>query len=288
MNYRIVDLEQNTPEWMNFRKGKIGASMAPTIMNENPWKSPLSLWEDIVFDRKTEETASMKRGRELEPLARDWLNKKWGVEFKPAVVQSIVNGDLIASLDGMYIDKGEPVLVEIKCAGAISHAQAVSGTIPRHYAAQLQHQMNVVGVNKMYYLSYTGDDEDTVVLLAQRNKEYCDVMIREEMTFLQRLADFNPPDPRDSDWKIIEDASLIKDGNRLAHIKLLQKELEEEEDEIKSRLSLSLQHPRCKIGNIKAQKLTRKGPVDYGKIEALKEVNLEKYRKTPIQYWKFG
>src|SRR5581483_972237 len=37
-HYTIVDLRQGTQEWLGWRNQGIGASDAPIIMGENPWK----------------------------------------------------------------------------------------------------------------------------------------------------------------------------------------------------------------------------------------------------------
>ena len=39
INYTIVNLRQNTPKWLEWRGQGIGASDAPAVMGENPWKS---------------------------------------------------------------------------------------------------------------------------------------------------------------------------------------------------------------------------------------------------------
>ena len=41
---KITHLKQGTSKWRNWRKGVIGASDAPTIMGENPWKDIESLF----------------------------------------------------------------------------------------------------------------------------------------------------------------------------------------------------------------------------------------------------
>jgi len=41
----IVDLQQNTPEWIAFRVDKLGASDAPIIMESSPWTTPDRDWE---------------------------------------------------------------------------------------------------------------------------------------------------------------------------------------------------------------------------------------------------
>ena len=45
----IVDLQQNTPEWLEFRRLRIGASDAPVIMEVSPYTTPYTLWERLSF-----------------------------------------------------------------------------------------------------------------------------------------------------------------------------------------------------------------------------------------------
>ncbi len=49
---RFVDLIQGTPEWHEFRRFKIGSSMAASIRGVG-FKTPLQLFEDIIEDRQT-------------------------------------------------------------------------------------------------------------------------------------------------------------------------------------------------------------------------------------------
>lgn len=286
--YRIVDIAQNTPEWEEFRKGKIGSSVAAVIMKESPWETPLSLWEKCVFDKRTPTNRAMQRGKDLEPIARAWINRIWGVNYQATVLQSVEVPDLIASLDGFYELDGKPHILEIKCPGAADHAEAMAGRIPAHYMPQLQHQMNIANVDKMFYLSFVGDDEDNVILLAQRNKEYCKALVREEMAFLQRIVDLVPPEPQENDWVRVEEEELVAKGNRLAELKLLRKEIEAEENSLEIELKGELEHARCKVGNLKAEKVVRKGNIDYSKIDVLKEIDLEPFRKSAISYWRFS
>jgi len=69
---RFVDLVQGTPEWKEFRKGKIGSSMAASIRGIG-FKTPLQLFEDVMEDRETPDNEAMRRGRDMEPVIRDWL-----------------------------------------------------------------------------------------------------------------------------------------------------------------------------------------------------------------------
>ncbi len=68
---RIERLRQNTPEWHRWRRQGIGASDAPVIMGETPFKTPRTLWS-IKTGRTQEDPAgpAARRGRELERFAR--------------------------------------------------------------------------------------------------------------------------------------------------------------------------------------------------------------------------
>jgi putative phage-type endonuclease len=285
MKFRIVDLEQGSEEWKAFRRGKIGASMASSIMGENPFQTQLQLWEEVVFEKERFETPAMKRGRELEQLARETVNKKWHVSYQPAVIQSLDCPSRIASLDGFYETGGEFNLIEIKCPGIETHMEAVEGNIPSRYMAQLQHQMSVADVNFMYYCSFDG--ANTVMVGVERNEEYCKALFLEEMAFLRRIEDFRPPEPSDKDWLIVDDLKKTGQANRMAEIKRKMMELEEEYEALEILVTNNLTHPRCKVGEHTFRKITRKGPIDYAKIENLKGLDLEPYRKAPTSFWKF-
>jgi hypothetical protein len=65
-------------------------------------------------------------------------------------------------------------------------------------------------------------------------------------------------------------------------IKLLEKLM----DEIKDRLIEMADKDICIGGGIELQKITKKGSIQYDKIEELQFVDLEKYRKPSTEYWK--
>jgi hypothetical protein len=64
----------------------------------------------------------------------------------------------------------------------------------------------------------------------------------------------------------------------------LEAKKESVEELIKSKIP---EDKLIKINNLRIQKITRKGNVDYAKIPELKAIDLEKYRKAPSQYYQF-
>ena len=55
--YIEINIEQNTPEWHDFRHMKLGASEASYVLDINPWESRLSFWNRKFKGEELKETA---------------------------------------------------------------------------------------------------------------------------------------------------------------------------------------------------------------------------------------
>ena len=77
MSFYLIDhIEQGTSEWLNWRKGVIGASDAPTIMGENPWKSPTYLLDEKLGNHKEwGGNEATREGNRLENVAGKVVNE---------------------------------------------------------------------------------------------------------------------------------------------------------------------------------------------------------------------
>lgn len=284
--YRILDLKQGSPEWLLFRKGKMGASMAPAIMGISPYTTRLQLWEDIVFDKKRSQSPAMARGSSLEEHVRKWVNEEFHTNFRPTVVQSIAHPDFIASFDGYYEDgQGNPHILEIKVPNKQDHDVALSGYVPAHYYPQLQHQMDIIGAEECMYVSFDGEDE--AIVICKRDEEYCKKLFIQELSFLVSVINYIPPLPEDRDWVEINDPTLITKSFRYKELTNLIDELESERDELRNFLTTEMEYPRSMVGDLKIQKISRKGTLDYERIIEEYEINnLDRYRKKPTETYR--
>lgn len=287
--YRIIkgpESIQGSSEWHEFRKGKIGASMAPAIMGVSPFQTKKQLWEELVFETKRPPTRAMQRGIELEEKARKWFNQKLGTNYAPAVVQSIAHPDLIASLDGYYEDQGgKPHICEIKCPGEATHREALAGKIPECYHPQLQMQMDLVGTDQMVYVSFDGIDG--VMLTCKRDKDYCVDLLASVLSFYSSTISMKPPIDSNSEWVQCCDEECQIKAERYQELLGLIEQLKTECDEIKGSLILKAVHPKTQIGNIRLQKVTSKGQIDYAALlRDHKITNAEEYRKKAIESWR--
>lgn len=281
------DLVQGSPEWHAWRKGKIGASSVAPIMGLSPYTTPLQTWEQFKFGTVKEKTAAMQRGNDLEEKARSSLNAylNGSFHFTPTCVESGYYPWLIASLDGVsYNCDGEiDMACEIKCPGRKDHAVALSGFVPEHYMPQLQHIMYILGLPMMVYYSFDG--EKGTCVWAERDDQFIKKMLKFEIDFMESLRDFSPPEPMDSDWVEDTDAERIQAARLYRELQDKQDDIEVEKMRLKSILT-NVPHPRTKVGGLRIQKVVRKGTVDYGKIEILKQIDLDAYRKPCVENWR--
>jgi putative phage-type endonuclease len=181
---------QNTPFWLEWRRSKIGASDAPIIMQISPWTTPLQLWEQKLglVEQKAMNFA-MKRGHDLEDQARREFEKMTGLIVFPEVVQHPKIDYMVASFDG--IDLFGKNIVEIKCPGKKDYQCALDGKIPEKYYPQLQHQIEVSGLEKSYYFSFNGLEGK--VLEIYRDDKYIEELLRKESEFWDCVQNFREP-----------------------------------------------------------------------------------------------
>lgn len=286
-----IDLVQGSPEWLEYRRGHIMASDASIIMNDNPYRNLLDLYEDKVHGKSAHLNEAMRRGQEMEPKARKWAEVAFGELFEPCVYEHPFIDRMAASLDG--VSKCEEIVIEIKC-GIKSHEMALKGEIPDYYKWQMYHQMEVMNVDKIFYISYQSDDDVEVIPFFREDVLIEQLIIAEKHFYENHMMTGAPPNSKPKEH--VEDVSLCPDERRkdrirrlFLNIRQLKSEVEElermiEEDK-KELIDLTL---GCSIvlDEFKCTKIEVKGPVEYKRIEALKDVNLDDYRGPSRIQWR--
>jgi putative phage-type endonuclease len=195
---KIISLQQGSQEWLDWRESKIAATDASIIMGLNPFKNVVTLWkEKLSIVAAPPANEHMRRGQELEPIARALFIEETGIDVEPLVIESDKYSWMGASLDG--IDATRKIIVEIKCPSADTHLLAANGGIKPYYEAQMQHQLYASEAEICYYVSYnTGCDPKFVVLEITRNEEFIKEMIAcEEKFYHDNLCGMKQPE---GDW----------------------------------------------------------------------------------------
>ena len=183
--YLIDDLEQGSSDWLNWRRGVIGASDAATIMGENPWATSKRLLEEkLGLHRAFSGNAATREGHRLEEFARESLEKKYRHKIAPTVVQDSKDPFYAASLDG--IDSSKTRIYEIKCGLKSYEKTRATGAVPSYYVAQLQHMMMVTELDSLVFAAYR-PDERLISFEVKRDERYIKRLRKEELSFIKEL-----------------------------------------------------------------------------------------------------
>lgn len=277
--FKIVELEQGSSEWHEFRKDKIGGSMAPSILGVG-FETPYKLWKRLIDGTEIPDNPGMKRGRELEPMVRAYVEDLTNQKYAPAVVQSLEHPWMIASLDGYNADTNW--FLEIKCPNEHCHELARQGQIPPQYVPQMGHAAIITGARTGIYASYRNDEVLTVLY---KHEEYdCETHIAKIKEFYDCLTSLVPPDLTDKDWVTSTDETFLAIEKDYLEAKKQYDNASQELEYWKQRL-IAASQGRNTIGrSLTVGHFSRKGNVQYKDIPELKSVDVEKYRGKPTMY----
>ncbi len=167
MSFAIVDLAETSPDWQRWRHDGIGASEAPALMGESPWRSPQALFAAKVAPLRWH--AERAARRQLEAEARRHYARRTGLAVAPHCLVADDTPWLRASLDG--IDLAARRAVEIKCGVATHAAVAASRTVPVHYVGQLQQTLAVTGFEAIDFWVWR-PGKPAVLLTVARDEDY--------------------------------------------------------------------------------------------------------------------
>lgn len=284
--YKIIDLAQGSKEWLDFRVNKIGASDVPSILEvDGAYKTRKQLLNEkrsnVPQEFNDHTKLLFQQGHDYEPIIRDAVKSVIG-EHQPIVIQSTEHDYLMASLDGFNQDKN--TVLEIKTTRSQSVLEAVlSGSIPDVYKVQLNFQMGLIGSLSGYVAVMDVMTEKVSILKHEFDAELFDKTVEAAKLFYQELQM-----PVISTEIAEGDLAKVKQiAQSRQTIKELQKLIDAREQEIKDFAETLLSKygaDKLEGGGLIFEKIVRQGAVDYSKINELKNIDLEQYRKKPITF----
>lgn len=157
---KILNLEQNTDEWLEARKGKITGSKLKDIVVKRGTGKKLGFYE-LLADRlsiEADEEDVMERGHRLENEALEAFSSLTGHKVEQVgMCISDENPNIALSPDGL-IKKGKKYTeaVEVKCLSASRHLQAYfEKKIPDEYEFQkLQYFIVNTDLERLHFCFY--------------------------------------------------------------------------------------------------------------------------------------
>ena len=198
---KVVDIQQRTPEWLEWRRHGISATSCAVIMGENPDKTPLQLWRELLgIDTAPDLSCipQVRRGVKFEPLALQAFEDKYGQIGLPFCAQSDDYPYIRASFDGVISD-GSPV--EIKNLSEDNHLDVLEHREKSKayllYRWQLMHQLIVSGQTRGYLWCWSPKHEP-ICLVVERDDLLVKKIIKAEAAFWNLVETATPPsaDPK--------------------------------------------------------------------------------------------
>ena len=279
---KIISLEQGSSAWLDYRKGKLGASEAAAVLGIDRHCTPYQLWlKKLGLSKEQEENPGMLRGKKLEPDALAKYIVEKGCIFNPIVLESTIDDFMIASLDGMPSSGNTGC--EIKCLKLADHdKQEVS---PAHYA-QIQHQMFVGGFDEIDYVGYHPDSnvKQFYIIPVKRDDAFIKDYLVKAKGFWNYVTTFTEPPKCDRDY-IDLSINLDYRACEAAYVDVVDRleKLKEQQEQLRVKLLDMANGNNVQGAYTKLTNYVSKGRVQYDKIECLHEIDLEQYRGSPIQ-----
>jgi len=267
---KIVELEQNTPEWHEWRSGVIGASDVPDLMADR-WAQLYAkkAGTDLKIDN-----VHTRRGHELEPNARRWAEEKFETVFQPICVQHQKDTFLAASLDGY--DPVNEVVLEIKCPLVLPQTIKSHKEFQRYWT-QVQAQLLCSGA-KFAYLVYYKEGGQLVEKI-ERDEKFMQQIEKKASEFFDKhlKPKVAPQDP----YKDLNDnPDAVQIASEFEELDRRFKEMKELHDAKKKELLEISQGENIRVGNVISYSTKPRETFDYAKmIEDFKIVK-DDYKKV--------
>ena len=183
MAKKLIDTKKIAyEEWVALRRRSVGGSEASTVMGDNKWSSPLSLYADKVGLTSNKETnVAMKVGTYCEELVAKMFEEETGKKVRNDffMYEHDCYPFITANLDRRIV--GENAGLECKTTQAYT-LKDFEGTVPKNYYWQCQHYMGVMGFERMY-LACILSNRHFVWRVIERDDEAIERLFEEEVRF---------------------------------------------------------------------------------------------------------
>ena len=163
---KTYDMQQRSPEWLQIKKGKLGASNAQAISAQGKGLETLILETMAEYystaERESYSNEHTERGNELESQARAIYELETGLQVTE-IGWAEYNDYIGCSPDGLVNDTG---LVEIKCPADKGFFKYMyDGKIDSGYWWQMQMQMLVCNRAWCDYVVYNPNFDQSIIIV---------------------------------------------------------------------------------------------------------------------------
>lgn len=280
-------MEQRTQDWLELRKTKITSSDAAPLLGVCPYKSPYQLYLEKkgIIDSKPQ-TEAMAYGERMEPLSLQYFINETKIDMSPEV---IVKDWQMTSLDGFNPEKKVFLEIKNRYSSEAKHLEALDGRIPEADRPQFAHHFLSTDCPDGYFMSCYMTSKVIIFVPRETFKEsYFNELNEKEYEFYERLQKNEPPEQTNRDFVIRDDQEIVEAADKWKHFKEQSDYYSAQEKLYRDNLISKCEGKSTEVSSIKISKLIKRGNIDYTIIPELKGVELEKYRKNTIDYWRIA
>ena len=281
-NGKVIDLEQGTNEWLEYRKKKITASEVAMAMNKSPYMTAYQLYnmKKGLYQPKADDYI-FQRGHEFEEIGRQVFKDLTGEEMIPFCVESVINPNFFASLDGFNSKFG---LFEHKLVGEEEIKKIENGEIREDHIIQMNFQMLTSGIETTQYMATTPKKKKAIVSI-DADEELQQLIAMEAEEFMKKIQKNIAPKLSNKDYLIPQDDEIRNLFQEMEKLKAEEEILKSKIESLKKNIVENAPHEKVLCGGLMLYKSTRKGKVNYKKIPELVGVDLEQYRGKESEVW---
>lgn len=290
MKYKVINLEQGSKPWLDFRLNKIGGSDIASICSlKGAYKTRANLLKEKITGNIAEVNEYTQKifaeGHEWETKVRDSINESMKQNFQPLVLQHSIVDEFFVSLDGLSEDK--TTCLEIKSTRKKEFLDLMSREIcPPIWNYQIQWAMYISETYQAILAVVNSDTGDVTINEIKRDDELLEFILDRANEFRDEML---TPLIKNNEITLDQDEVMeyIAESKRL--VKQYQTLIDAEEDKIKSmaeKIMKDFNANKIEAHGVSVEWQERKGSIDYSKIKELEGVNLEKYRKKSSRHIK--
>ena len=178
-------LNMPSKTWLKLRKRGIGGSDASSVLNLNPYKSRVAVYNEKIDETiNTDTSMRMILGKKLEDFVAREFCEQTGKKVRN--LNGILRNDkypfAIANLDKVVV--GENAFLECVVTNSFCKKEW-SEEVPIHYQIQCYHYMAVTGASYCYVCALIGNEEIKIYTL-DRDDKLIDYIMKKEEEFWNR------------------------------------------------------------------------------------------------------
>ncbi len=282
MNRTTVHLEQNTSVWQAWRQSRFGASDAAAMLGISPYKTREQLLREkqgVIAKTSDYQRELYAAGHAAEKAILPHLEDLTAQPITPCEYEG--EDSIAASLDGISFEGTliiEHKLLRDSDASRKRFDMAARGELAEHDMAQVQQQLMVSGAEKCWFVVSDGTPGRMAIADVFPNADW---FARIRAGWAQFAHDLEAT--ADEVPQIL--ANEYRDLD--AQIKALQSQQQAVKDQLIA-LAEEAGSDSLAVGGITLKRIESKGTVDYKAIPALKDIDLDAYRKPASITWRIN